>query len=197
VTRNSWPCSFFAILANYYLARYLSVRATGESVKNWMLFFIFTSWITLVSQHAYSADQPVETKVELTKKASPEDKGYPFSFMGTVIVAVVGLISGAIGSLISPWINWGIEKRRLKHTQKVERIKEWKNAIESFNFKQEKFGYSSAYSSMKPYMDDDIIKKFEAHNTIFVAPNGVGKDQLLKRWATDQVTKIEKEWGLV
>jgi hypothetical protein len=68
---------------------------------------------------------------------------------------------------------------------------------ENFNFKQEKLGYSSAYSSMKPYMDDDFIKKFEANNTIFVAPNGVGTEQLLKRWVIDQVTKIEKKWGLV
>jgi hypothetical protein len=67
-----------------------------------MLFFILTSWMILMSQPSYSAEQPVETKVELTKKASQEDKGYPFSVMGTVIVAIIGLISGAIGSLISP-----------------------------------------------------------------------------------------------
>ena len=166
-------------------------------MKTWMLFIIITSLIIFNSQSAYSSEVPVKSKVEVAKKAETDNKGYPFSFMGTVIVALIGLVGGAIGSLIAPWVNWGIEKKRLLHSQRVDRVRKWRNAIDNFNFKQEKFAYSSVYSSMKPHMDKEIIEKFEANNTFFVAPNGVSTDQLLKRWASDQVTKIEKSWGLV
>jgi hypothetical protein len=47
-----------------------------------------------------------------------------------IIVAVigggVGLATGIVGSLFAPWANWGVEKRRLRHAGRVERIKEWR-----------------------------------------------------------------------
>jgi hypothetical protein len=44
----------------------------------------------------------------------------------TIYVAVIGglsgLITGAIGSLVAPWVNWGIEKRRKKMDRHRELI---------------------------------------------------------------------------
>jgi len=53
--------------------------------------------------------------------------------LSIVISAVVGLVSGAIGSLIAPWINWRIEKVRLKIEYQRKRIAGWREAIEQAN----------------------------------------------------------------
>ena len=31
--------------------------------------------------------------------------------MNAIVVAIIALVSAAIGSLMAPWINWGIEKK--------------------------------------------------------------------------------------
>jgi hypothetical protein len=43
----------------------------------------------------------------------------------------VGLTTGIVGSLIAPWANWGVEKRRLRQESRVERIGEWRDGVEA------------------------------------------------------------------
>ena len=112
-------------------------------------------------------------------------------------VALIGLISGVIGTIFAPWVNWGIEKRRLKHTRKVELTKEWRIFIENFDFETQNFGNSTVYGAMRPFMDENIVKNFEAQRTVFVPPDGGRGDQLFKQWASDQVAMIEKKWKLL
>jgi hypothetical protein len=57
-----------------------------------------------------------------------------------IIVAVIGLASGTVSSLIAPWVKWGIEKKRLVHNRRVDSIKEWRSFIEQFDFEKENFG---------------------------------------------------------
>jgi hypothetical protein len=35
-------------------------------------------------------------------------------FIKVAIPTLIGLITGTIGSLIAPWVSWGIEKRKLR-----------------------------------------------------------------------------------
>jgi hypothetical protein len=46
-----------------------------------------------------------------------------------LISGVVGLTTGAIGSLFAPWANWGVEKRRLRRAGRLERISEWRSGV--------------------------------------------------------------------
>ena len=48
------------------------------------------------------------------------------SIINAIIAGVVGLVTGAIGSLIAPWIQWGIEKKRQKQNRRIELISEWR-----------------------------------------------------------------------
>ena len=115
----------------------------------------------------------------------------------TILVACIGLVSGAIGSLIAPWVKWRIEKRKLIHNRRVELIDNWRSFIEDFDFDNKNFGNTSVYAAMKPYMDVEVIKKFEAQRTLYVTPDGGRGEKLFKHWASDQVSKIEKDWELV
>lgn len=132
---------------------------------------------------------------EITNSSKSET--YPLGFTGSVVVALIGLVGGIIGSVVAPWVNWGIEKRRLKHNHKIELIKEWRSFIESFDFNNRNFGNSTVYGAMRPFMDDNIIEKFEAQRTFHIPPDGGRGDQLFKQWASDQVTMIEKSWKLL
>lgn len=50
-----------------------------------------------------------------------------------IVVALIGggagLATGAIGSLVAPWANWGIEQRRLRRAIRLERISEWRSGV--------------------------------------------------------------------
>jgi len=120
-----------------------------------------------------------------------------FTLADTVIAAVIGLLSGAVGSLIAPWVNWGIEKRKLKLQRKSDLIDSWRQFIETFDFENNRFGNTTVYAAMRPFMEPDVITNFEAQRTIFVPPDGGRGDNLFKQWASDQVSFIERKWKLI
>jgi hypothetical protein len=53
------------------------------------------------------------------------------SIISAIIGGVTGLIAGTIASLFAPWINWGIEKRKLRLTAQRELIKAARLGLES------------------------------------------------------------------
>jgi hypothetical protein len=114
-----------------------------------------------------------------------------------VLVAALGLISGAIGSLIAPWVNWRIAKKKLIHDRRIKLVDEWRTFIESFDFENDRFGNTTVYAAMRPYMEAEVVRKFEAKRTFYVTSDDGRGGELFKHWASDQVGKIEKDWGLV
>ena len=152
--------------------------------KRFIFFFIFLITISCTCPAAIAGDPTPSIKSEKTHTSSPKSEKYPLGVIGSVVVAFIGLIGGIIGSIFAPWVNWGIEKRRLKLAHRAELIKEWRSFIEGFDFENQNFGNSSVYGAMRPYMDDAIVKKFEAQRTFYVTPNGGRGDQLFKQWAS-------------
>ena len=166
--------------------------------KRFIFFFILLISISCISPTAIAGDPTPSIKSETRQNTSnPKSEKYPLGVIGTVVVAFIGLIGGIIGSIFAPWVNWRIEKRRLKLAHRTELIKEWRTFIEGFDFENENFGNSTVYGAMRPYMDDAIIKKFEAQRTFYATPDGGRGDQLFKQWASDQVAVIEKKWKLL
>jgi hypothetical protein len=115
----------------------------------------------------------------------------------TILVAIIGLVSGAIGSLIAPWVNWGIEKRKLNLQRKSTLIDQWRQFIEGFDFENENFGNTTVYGAMRPFMEPVVVAKFEAQRTVFVPPVRGRGSNLFKQWASDQVSFIERKWKLI
>jgi len=162
--------------------------------KRISFLFVLIILISCIPPIATAEDSNSSTKVDTEQStSSPNSDKYP----GTVVVALIGLISGIIGSIFAPWVNWGIEKRRLKLNHKTELIKEWRAFIEKFDFIHKNFGNTTVYGAMRPYMDDNIIQKFEAQRTFYATPDGGRGELLFKQWASDQVAMIEKKWNLL
>lgn len=46
-----------------------------------------------------------------------------------VIGGIAGLVTGAVSSLVAPWINWGIEKQRERYRYRQQMIREWRQMV--------------------------------------------------------------------
>jgi hypothetical protein len=84
-----------------------------------------------------------------------------------------------------------------KYNYRVNLIKEWRTFIEQFDFANHNFGNTTIYASMRPHMREETIKKLEAKRTYYACSDtGRGAD-LFKQWLSDEVSAIERKWGLI
>lgn len=114
-----------------------------------------------------------------------------------IIAGVIGLITGAIGSLIAPWVQWGIEKRRIKQKRRIELLEEWRRIISKPNFDRKDLLESPYYASLRNLLKEEVRKEIERPSNSFRvklnSPTGnYDKDLLL-----EEIARIEKEWGLI
>jgi hypothetical protein len=110
--------------------------------------------------------------------------------------AVSGSIFGSAASLVSPWVNWGVEKRRLRRESRVKLISTWRLSVMNAESTDD-FRDSAGYASMRPYLLRSIIEHVEGDTiTIKNGGRGAGVDNF-KPTLYDEITRIEKYWKLV
>ncbi|PIU56054.1 MAG: hypothetical protein COS87_03310 [Chloroflexi bacterium CG07_land_8_20_14_0_80_45_17] len=111
--------------------------------------------------------------------------------MTLLLPAILGLIAGVIGSLVAPWVHWGIEKRRQKINYRRQLIKEWREEID---FDLSSFENKALYSSLRPHLSKETINAIEGNEiTIRMGRKG----DVIKGLLLDDIAKIEKEWDLI
>jgi len=49
--------------------------------------------------------------------------------IAAVVGGLAGLASGALASVVAPWVNWGIEKRRFRLQRRRELVGEWRAGL--------------------------------------------------------------------
>jgi hypothetical protein len=75
------------------------------------------------------------------------------AFIGGGAGLLTGAITGAISSLIAPWANWGIEKRRLNRTSRVGRVKEWRQGVAYLRKAEREHGQPQSVPKLKSWQD--------------------------------------------
>ena len=120
----------------------------------------------------------------------------------------VGLTTGIIGSLVAPWANWGVEKRRRIQERRVERIKQWRDRADYIDFAERNHGRiiggdepvnsdvrkKDWFATLRPEMAPDILRKLEA---LCEQPVATRRGQVSKL-IEHEITRIEREkWNLV
>lgn len=112
---------------------------------------------------------------------------------GALIASLLGLLGGIIGSLVAPWVNWGIEKRREKMKYRRDLVQKWRDAIEK-DFDQLAFNDTALYASLRPHLSKDAIDAIEGDQiTIRVGRGG----NIIKSQVLDDIAKLEKKWDLI
>ncbi|MBC7002756.1 hypothetical protein BIZ37_09330 [Photobacterium sp. BZF1] len=115
-----------------------------------------------------------------------------------IIVAVIGLISGGVGSLCAPWVNWGIDKRRLRRTARYKLISSAREYVGSKQYGVRQYIKKDHYhqlrnefsKSTKLQFDEALEKTEHGEN---VADYREDTRQLLLK----EISRIEKRWYLI
>jgi hypothetical protein len=110
--------------------------------------------------------------------------------------ALAGLIAGAIGSLIAPWIHWGIDKKKTQHLARREFIAAARRALEADSGKHE-FRESAIYSQLRPFLSEKTRKEIESDTvTLQIGGRGSGANNFKPR-VLDELHVLEKKWKLL
>lgn len=116
-----------------------------------------------------------------------------------ILPAILGFVAGAIGSLVAPWVNWGIEQRREKRKRRLELVDSWRQYIEN-NFEWSSFRNTAVFSHMKPYLSETMVKELdpvtECEKPTIHGRSVIGEDTLTKK-LLDEIAAIEKKWNLI
>jgi len=118
-----------------------------------------------------------------------------------IITAVKRLISRAVGSLIAPWVHWGIEKRRGKLVRRQRIIDDCRSALSEPDFSVFVFRETPAYAAIRQYLSEKVRTQTESASgtRVYVAAIGAGRGEgnLHRTTLADEIARIEKEWELV
>ena len=131
------------------------------------------------------------------------------AFVGGGAGLLTGAVTGTISSLIAPWANWGIEKKRLARERRVERVKEWRDGVEDLDWAEAHHGQEgylpsdrisgdlrtkSWWATLRPEMAPDVLRKVE---DLSEKPIPTRHGQISKL-IEHEITRIEREkWNLV
>jgi hypothetical protein len=122
-------------------------------------------------------------------------------FTTKLLPSLLGLLGGVVGSIITPWIKWEIEKKKETREIKRKKIDSWRFYIEN-HFNWDSFRDTSIFSEMKPFLSEEIIREldpysFDKTNTPTIhLRTPIGRDDLKMR-LLDEITAIEKKWKLL
>ncbi len=146
--------------------------------------------------------------------------------MNNITVAVIALISGAIGSLIAPWVKWGIVKKNIKHQDRINTIAEIRNLVINEHKKFDKLtktlvadgknakaiklypdaityfdalNQHSIFHKIKPYLQNDTILILKNSELFKLKDRGTTLGQLPMPYEKlmGNLSEIEKHWKLI
>lgn len=125
-----------------------------------------------------------------------------------LLPVIVGAISGGtIATLIAPWINWRIEKRKQKLAYKRELIAKWRvmladamktwqqtdRGIDGLNKVIELLYRDPSFYSLMPYLSLETVQSMDHPRAVIQNAEIPG---LLIRISHD-ITNIESNWDLI
>jgi hypothetical protein len=114
-----------------------------------------------------------------------------------LIGGVAGLASGALVSLVAPWVNWGVEKRRLRLMRRRELVDQWRAGLaeaESADvFGAEAIEHLVWYQSLRRHLDP-WDGSTPADRTVVVTPTGSRSGTAVQ--IDNAIEKQARIWGI-
>ncbi len=119
-----------------------------------------------------------------------------------VITALIGggsgLVSGAIASLIAPWVHWGIEKRRTRRESRRALIAEAREYVASHLFGGATFSAKPIYSQLKPHLHREVIEVIENYEELLDQQDDPGTfPRLFREQVLNEISRVERKWTLI
>lgn len=135
------------------------------------------------------------------KKTIAKGSYMALSWEAVITGAISGGAIGALASLIAPWSQWGVEKKRLLTESRRSRVKAWRTAvigaqvssgIEGRPFR-EKFSADINYRDLRPFLSQDLASEIETP----WPDNMVETESEMRDLILDEICQIERRWGLI
>ena len=117
-----------------------------------------------------------------------------------VVGGVAGVITGGLSSLLAPWAQWRVERKRLQRAERVAAIREWRELIGLHQGEwldpPNPLATDHRYLALRSFMTADERRDVEelpssaslaAFDSVFRA----GPDAMRRA-----VDRLEREWGL-
>lgn len=117
--------------------------------------------------------------------------------MEKIIAALIGLVAGAIGSLIAPWINWGVEKRKIRLQARKNLIECAREYVTSKQFGAVQFSRKTWYAQLIPEMSDEVISIIENFPRNASEGDVVLVREELRKALLLELGRIERKWKLI
>jgi hypothetical protein len=118
-------------------------------------------------------------------------------FLKSYLLPLIG--GGAVGSLVTPWVQWTIEKRRLQVDYRRAAIKRWRMTVQSYDAQkwwddgERPFGSTQTYAEMREHLKPYLKASLEGR-TIIVGAEGRGENGI-RTGILDTITRVEKKVG--
>jgi hypothetical protein len=120
-----------------------------------------------------------------------------------LIPAAAGLLSGILGSLVAPWIHWGIEARRERAKSRRALIAEARLLLAK-QLPIATFRKHPVYFQIKPHLSEGtnalVIGEFDQYGyevVVLVSDGPYAGVQPYAHLVLDELSRIEARWGLV
>ena len=118
----------------------------------------------------------------------------------TLISAIAGLISGTLASLVAPWVNWGVERRRGRLNTRQSLLTDARSILNLYEYDNVAFRGTAEYSRLKPYLSKKVISLIESHDDSNLAVVMEGRHagaNNFKNLILDKISSLERKWKLI
>jgi hypothetical protein len=119
------------------------------------------------------------------------------NFVQILLTGLIGLISGAIGSLIAPWVKWGIEKRKMRFEYRIKVIDDIRALVKIEPFDRVKIINSSSYKIIKEDLSKSTIDELERpinQIKVYVGHHPIDPE---RNAILEDIVRLQKKWKIV
>jgi hypothetical protein len=112
------------------------------------------------------------------------------AILAALIGGIAGLVTGTIGSLIAPWVHWGIEKRRSQIERQRTLIDNARLKLSGGKPSRENIRQSSAYAIIRSHLSPELVNNIEQINRS-------GGEETIQKNIMKELAELEKKWKLI
>ena len=114
--------------------------------------------------------------------------------MQYIITSIIGFLTGALGSLVAPWIHWKLEIRKEERNAKINLIHDLRIYLENNEPKNEQFLRSTNYIKIRPFLSSTFINELEEMSAHIIHVNTI-RSFYKEKFLTELET-IEENWKI-
>ena len=122
--------------------------------------------------------------------------------LSLVTPAVIAAIVAALMSISLPWVNWGIEKRRLRRQRRIDLIDAVRKFAQNHDPDLSELVQTPEYAALRKHFPSTFVKKIEQEevNHVVEIVMGSGRSSGANNFRPqlfDELSKLEIKWELV